>query len=101
MNREETIKKIQQYLQDKPVEQGYIFGSFARNDSENANDIDILLKINYSFPVSLLDFIGWQIDLEKIINKKVDLVAEDGVSKHIKPFIDRDKVMIYEKRSGR
>jgi len=34
-------------------------------------------------------------DLETILEKKVDLVSAKGVSKHILPFINQDKILIY------
>ena len=91
------IKKIAVYFSSLPVRRAYIFGSYARKENTRKSDIDILIDIDYSNKVSLLDFIGWKIDLEKLLNKKVDLVAEDGLSPHIRPYIEREKKMIYEK----
>jgi len=34
-------------------------------------------------------------DLEKILNKKVDLVSSNGLSKYIKPLVDNEKQLIY------
>ena len=36
-----------------------------------------------------------KIDLEKILNSKVDLVSSNGLSKYIKPIVDREKELIY------
>ena len=36
-------------------------------------------------------------ELEELINKKEDLLSRGGISKYIKPFIDKDKILIYEK----
>jgi predicted nucleotidyltransferase len=38
-----------------------------------------------------------QIDLEKILNKKVDLVSSNGLSKYVKSLVDREKELIYAK----
>jgi len=35
--------------------------------------------------------------LERILKKKVDLVSYEGLSKYIKPLVDKDKVLIYER----
>lgn len=91
------ISQISEFFSDKPVKRSYLFGSFARNEESDESDIDILVEIDYkNNKVSLLDFFGWKLDLEKITLKNIDLVASDGISKYIKPIIDKEKVLIYE-----
>ena len=34
-------------------------------------------------------------DLEELLRHKVDLVS-DGLSKYVKPYVDKDKILIYE-----
>jgi predicted nucleotidyltransferase len=36
-----------------------------------------------------------KLDLEKLLNAKVDLVSSAGLSKYIKPLIDSEKEVIY------
>ena len=91
------IEKIIVYFSDKPVIRGYLFGSYVRNEENENSDIDILLEIDYSQKVSLLDLIGWKLELEEILNRSIDLVAEDGLSKHIRPLIEKEKVLFYER----
>jgi len=86
------------YLKGKPIIRLYLFGSFARNEETESSDIDLLVEFDHSQQIDLFDFIGWQWDLEKILGRKVDLVSQDSVSKFIKPYIEKDKVLIYEKR---
>jgi predicted nucleotidyltransferase len=35
--------------------------------------------------------------LEDLLKTKVDLVPADGLSKHIKPYVDKNKTIIYAK----
>jgi predicted nucleotidyltransferase len=35
--------------------------------------------------------------LEDLLKRKVDLLTSNSVSKYIKPFIDSEKILIYEK----
>ena len=90
------IKKIRDYFVDKPVLKAYIFGSHSRNEADEHSDIDILVELDYSRPIGL-EFIKMQLDLQEILNQKVDLLTEKAVSKYIKPYIDKDKILIYEK----
>jgi hypothetical protein len=96
------IQVIKRYFQNLPVTHVYLFGSYAYNTQTECSDIDLMVEIDYSQKqVSLLDFIGWKLDLEKLTGKKIDLVSEDGVSKYIRPFIDKEKILLYEKSDGR
>jgi predicted nucleotidyltransferase len=36
-----------------------------------------------------------QIDLQKLLSKKVDLVSARGLSKYLKPILDKEKQLIY------
>ncbi|MBN2682225.1 MAG: nucleotidyltransferase domain-containing protein [Bacteroidales bacterium] len=97
MLRQESIEMLKTYFSNKPVIKAYIFGSYSRNEENEKSDIDIILEIDYSVPVSLLDLISWKLELEKQLKAKVDIVSEDGMSKYIKPLIEKDKLLIYER----
>lgn len=70
------------------------FGSHSRDEADEHRDIDILVELDYSRPIGL-EFIGMQLDLEELLDRKVDLLTEKSISKHIKPYIDKDKILIY------
>ncbi len=94
---ERDIKKqIEEYFRNKPVLRAYLFGSEARNESEKDSDIDIIVDLDYSNPIGL-EFVKMQLELEELLNKKVDLLSSKGVSKYIQSFINQDRILIYEK----
>jgi len=88
------IERVRNYFKTSPVLKAYLFGSYARNEADNNSDIDILVDLDYSQKIGL-QFIQMKIDLEKILNKEVDLVSSNGLSKYMKPIIDREKELIY------
>jgi uncharacterized protein len=90
------ISTIQNYFKDKPVFKAYLFGSFARDEADDRSDIDILVELDYSKPIGL-EFIQMQLDLQDLLDRKVDLVSEKAISKYIQPYIEQDKVLVYEK----
>ncbi len=92
----EYRNKIREYLKDKPVFKAYLFGSYAREDAQDDSDVDILLELDYSEHIGL-EYVQMKIDIERILNKSVDLVTEKALSKYIKPIVDKEKVLIYEK----
>ncbi|MDZ4756508.1 MAG: nucleotidyltransferase domain-containing protein [Bacteroidota bacterium] len=65
-----------------------------RGEAHQKSDIDILVDWNYTQRIGL-QFIQMKFDLEKILNKKVDLVSSNGLSKYIKPLVDNEKQLIY------
>ncbi|MBI2270985.1 MAG: nucleotidyltransferase domain-containing protein [Bacteroidetes bacterium] len=95
-----TIQSIKhtlsKYFIDKPVLKAYIFGSIARQEDDINSDIDILVELDYSQTIGLM-FVQMKLDLENIFHKKVDLLSQKAVSKYIKPYIDKDKILVYAK----
>jgi len=90
------IASIRQYLRDKPVVRAYVFGSYARGEADALSDLDLLLELDYSQPIGL-KFIGMKYELEDQLRKSVDLVSANAVSPRIRPFIDQDKQLVYER----
>ena len=88
------IESIKKYFQTRPVLKAYLFGSFARNEADSESDIDILVDLDYSQKIGL-QFIQMKIDLELLLNNKVDLVSSKGISPYIKPLIENEKQLIY------
>lgn len=95
LSRENNLV-LQQFFSNKPVKKAYVFGSYARNEANKDSDIDIMVELDYDQPIGM-KFFSFQPELEDLLNMKVDLVTSDGLSKYIKPIIDNDKIMIYER----
>jgi len=90
------IEKIKRFFRNKPVLKAYLFGSYSRDEADDDSDIDILVELDYSQPIGL-EFIKMQLELQDLLKRQVDLLSEKAVSKHIQPFIEKEKVLIYEK----
>ncbi len=89
-------KTLQRIFSGKPVKKAYLFGSYARETAIPAiSDIDILVELDHSQPIGL-EFFVLQNELEDAMKRKVDLVSLEGISRYIQPFIDKDKILIYE-----
>ena len=92
--KEEYIQQIRAYLADKPVKKAYLFGSFVRGEGKHGSDVDILVELDYNQRIGLL-FVQMKLDLEELLHKEVDLVSANGLSKYLKPVVDREKELIY------
>jgi hypothetical protein len=95
----ENIDLIRNYFFNKPVKKAFLFGSASRGENTKESDIDILVELDYSKPIGL-EFVQMQLDLQELLSKKVDLITLNSLSKHIKPLIDKEKVLIYERSQG-
>lgn len=87
---------LQHFFAGIPVKRAYLFGSMARGEADPKSDIDILVELDHTTPIGM-KFFMYQTDLEELLHKKVDLVTTEGLSHHIKPYIDKDKILIYER----
>ena len=90
------LNKLRNYLAAKPIKKAYLFGSHARGEENPESDVDILAELDETKIIGMIEFIKIMDDLEDILKRKIDLVTTDGLSPHIKPIIDAEKILIYE-----
>jgi len=88
------INIIKDFFSKQPVLKAYLFGSYGRGSENKDSDIDLLVELDYSQPIGL-EFIQMQMDLQKLLSKKIDLVSARGLSKYIQPILDKEKKLIY------
>ena len=92
-------RKIRKYFFDQPVEKVWLFGSYARQTEEADSDIDLLVQWIQPNRLDLLDYIGFQQDLEMILGTKVDLVEIDYIMPFAVETVEKDKILIYERKT--
>lgn len=95
----QKLNAIRAYFQDKPVLKAYLFGSYARGEADRKSDVDILVELDYTQRIGMA-FFAWHMELEELLKKKVDVVSANGLSPYIKPYIETEKVVIYERSTG-
>src|SRR5580692_2329950 len=93
--KEKDIQIIRDYFISKPVLKAYLFGSYSRKEADEDSDVDILVDLDYSQHIGL-GFVQMKLDLEERLKKPVDLVSSQAVSKRIQPYINQDKMLIYD-----
>ncbi|MFZ1453877.1 MAG: nucleotidyltransferase domain-containing protein [Ferruginibacter sp.] len=89
---------LQHFFSARPVKKAYLFGSYARNEANKNSDLDILVELDHSRPIGM-KFFGYQVELEDLLKLKIDLVSVEGLSKYVKSFVDKDKILIYERKA--
>ena len=92
----EYLNKVRDFFKGKPVLKAYLFGSFSREEADDNSDVDILVELDYSVPVGL-EFVKMQLELQELLERKVDLLTVKSLSKYLTPIINEEKILIYER----
>ena len=87
-NREKILQLAEQY----GARQVRVFGSVARRQDDAESDIDFLVDMEPGR--SLFDLGGLLIDLEKLLNSKVDVVTERGLKERIRDRVVNEAVLL-------
>jgi hypothetical protein len=82
---------------ERPVRRAYVFGSYARKEAVADSDLDILVELDHSAPIGM-QFFAFQAELSDLLKKKVDLISAQGLSPHIKPIVERERILIYDRK---
>ena len=90
------IPTIANYFATQPVKKAWLFGSYARGEETKDSDVDILVQLDYSQPIGMKYF-GMICDLESKLGRKVDLVEDSGLMSFARPYVDHDKILLYER----
>lgn len=93
-------KSIADYFKTQPVLKAWLFGSFARGEETPQSDVDILFVPDFSGkPFTLFTHGGMLMDLQELLGREVDLVVEGTLRPYAAESANRDKKLIYERKS--
>ena len=85
MTLEEVKSMILPVLGKHDVVRASVFGSFARDESDEKSDVDILVEL--SGDKSLLDLAGLKIELEGLLGRGVDVLTYESLHPLLKDRI--------------
>jgi predicted nucleotidyltransferase len=86
-------KKVLPILKRHAVKRAAIFGSFARGEAKAKSDVDILIEYQGT-KKSLFDLVNLKFDLEKTLNRKVDVVTYSSIYWRIRDQVLAEQVVI-------
>jgi uncharacterized protein len=84
-------------FEDEGVTKAAVFGSHATGEAKKTSDIDFLIE--FAGRKSLFDLVGLKLNLEKKLNRKVDILTYRSINPLLKDIILNEQIIIYEKRS--
>ena len=99
------MTRQQAHIRDQilPVLQPYVrrivlFGSVARGEMRTESDIDLLVTLRppEQRPVLGLRWFALEQELAQRLRRPVEMVTEDALDAYLRPFIERDGVLLYE-----
>ncbi len=94
---EQNISRITELCKEHNVDKLYLFGSACTPGFSRESDVDFLISFK---DVALLDyadnFFDFQVALEELLNRKVDLVVEKSITNpYFKNSVERTRSLIY------
>ena len=95
--KQNIINKLQTFFPAYPIEKAWVFGSYARNEETRKSNIDIMVRFDKNVTITLFDYAGIMLELEKLLQKKVDLVSEGTLYNFVKESVEQEKILVYER----
>ena len=75
-----------------PIKKMGIFGSVAKGTATRRSDIDILIE--FFQPIGIFKFVELEIDLSKILKRRVDLVSKNALKPILKNIILKEVLYV-------
>ena len=99
---DENISAIIDLCNKHKVKQLYLFGSALTERFNALSDIDMLVQFEkVDLPKYFDNLLDFKEGLEKIFSRSVDIVENQAIRNPIfRKIIDRDKKLIYERKSA-
>ncbi len=76
-----------------------VFGSIVRGEETKKSDLDLLIRLKPSQErpkLGLFKLLEIEERLNETLGREVDLVEEGSLSPYIRPYVEKEKVVLYE-----
>ena len=101
MGKQEIKEKVREAIErntyKKDIRKVSLFGSYLHGDFKEDSDVDVLVEFEPDAHISLFDLVEIQNNMEDHIQKKVDLLTPDSLSKFFRDEVINEAELIYEK----
>jgi len=93
LNKQKIIRLINQNIEELkqryPIKSIALYGSYARGEQDSSSDIDLL--VDFTQPIGM-EIIDLTLDMEKILNSKVDIVTYNAIKNRLFKYIKNELV---------
>ena len=80
------------------IARAWLFGSCSRGEEQPDSDVDLLVQYIDSNHISLMTICRIKRNIEKSINRSVDLIEEGCLMPFAEETVSKDKILIYESK---
>lgn len=84
MEKQQLYQNLKSYLLKNNITRAAVFGSFARNEETEQSDIDVLIEAKN---MTMFDILRLEDELQKIYQRKIDLVEYKAIKSSIKKYV--------------
>jgi uncharacterized protein len=91
------LEDIQAYCRQQPIKRLALFGSVLRDDFSPVSDVDLLVDYQPGARVTLLDMAQQEIELSRLVGRKVDLRTPNELSRYFRQQVLDEAVTLYER----
>jgi predicted nucleotidyltransferase len=98
MKRDQVITLLKQHepeFRNAGVGALFLFGSVARDQADDASDIDVFFDLARPQGFTLFDLMALQERMQEILGGKVDLMTRKGIHPRRRPRIEADAVRVF------
>ena len=92
---QKSKRKIAEICRKYEIRELSLFGSQVRGDYHENSDFDFLVEFQPNAEIDYFELFDIQEELEKVIQKKVDLVSKRGLKKFVQQQILAEAEVIY------
>lgn len=99
MTKQKIKEKIRRAVKNDPnkeyIKSISLFGSYLHGDHKKRSDIDLLIEFRKN--LGLFRFVDIQLNFEKCLGNKVELVTKDSLSKYFRDEVLTEAELMYKK----
>ena len=101
MGKQEIKQKIKEAIEKDPfndsIKKVSLFGSYIHDDFNDDSDVDVLIEFMPTAKIGFFKYFDIKENIEKHIQKKVDLLTFEALSKFFREEVLSEAETIYEK----
>ncbi len=98
MRRDRAVQLLKQHepeLRQAGIGALFLFGSVARDEAQDASDVDAFFDLNRPDSFTLFDLVGLQERMEIILGTRVDLMTRKGIHVRRRSRIEAAAVQVF------
>ena len=89
--------QIRAFCEQQHIRKLALFGSVLRSDFRPDSDVDVLVEYEPDARIGLLEMAGQEIELGRVIARKVDLRTAEDLSRYFRQQVLDEALTVYER----